>query len=525
MIDPLQFDGPKLGEASLQTSRDGIPIPIGWGLFAVSGNIIAMTPFVDFEVKSGSKKTGQTNTPRRSRTFAIGIARGPDGPITGIRRVWENNKLVYDGRASPTLPAADSRAFLAGVTIHLGADDQLPDPELEAHFGVGTTPAYRGLPYIVFNNKDLTDFASSIPIYKFEISPSEAQIAYVLTRTAALMQYIKIDYNSGTATILGTLALTGGIGESGFASDGQYVLTANVTNNDLYSYRWDGSAFVQTTSTVDVDVAGLDGLFGGDGFWICAGSAGSGVSTGVWNSGFIDTANTSLYPLDLSAKGVMDFRSSTGGIPDHGGYGDMYVASAASAADNLASFTLDNGGGSPPTILDTTLVGTSHVDMTGHDRHTGDICLIVNGAAGTEFIRRWELNQPGHTIGFRGDIVIGVQIIAATFYRSHLVMMKTEGAEFWLRSYSMDGVIPTLVDSIDLSSFFTAVNTPYIHTDPFSDYMILGNVNTSTGAVAVEMRANGRFNTTVVDLQTSATVWTQVTNGVHFLNAPLTVTP
>ena len=169
LIDPLQIDGPKLGDAAVQTSRDGIPIPVGWGIFHVAGNLIAMTPFVVTTVKSGSKKTGETHTERRSRTFAIGIGRGRVGPIGGIQRVWENNKLVYDARPTATLPAADSAEFLEGVTIYTGTETQLSDPELESNFGVGTTPAYRGLPYIVFNNKDLTDFASSIPLYRFEI--------------------------------------------------------------------------------------------------------------------------------------------------------------------------------------------------------------------------------------------------------------------------------------------------------------------------------------------------------------------
>ena len=169
LIDPPQFDGPKLGDAPIQTSRDGIPIPIGWGIFHVHGNLMAMNPFVDIPVKSGGKKTGTVAEERRTRTFAIGIGRGRTGPIDGILRVWENNKLVYDARPAATLPAADSAAFLTEVTIYLGDEAQLPDPELESNFGVGTTPSYRGLPYIVFNNKDITDFGSSIPSYRFEV--------------------------------------------------------------------------------------------------------------------------------------------------------------------------------------------------------------------------------------------------------------------------------------------------------------------------------------------------------------------
>jgi len=170
IVDPPHIDGPKLGDASLQTSRDGVPIPIGWGITHVVGNIIQINPMVETTKKVSSGKGGTTTTETtRTRTFAIGIARSIDGPIGGLIRVWENNKLVYDGRTGTTFSALDNAAFLNSVTIYLGTEDQLPDPELETDSGVGNTPAYRALAYIVFNNKDITLFGSSIPSYRFEI--------------------------------------------------------------------------------------------------------------------------------------------------------------------------------------------------------------------------------------------------------------------------------------------------------------------------------------------------------------------
>ena len=168
-IDPLEFQGPKLGDAAVQTSRDGIPIPIGWGITHVVGNIVQINPIVTSKIKTGDKKSGKVVTERHSRTFAIGIGRSIDGPIGGLVRVWENNKLVYDVRGGTTFPSADNTAFEAATTLYLGTETQLPDSELESHTGVGNTPAYRALAYIVFNNKDITNFGSSIPSYRFEI--------------------------------------------------------------------------------------------------------------------------------------------------------------------------------------------------------------------------------------------------------------------------------------------------------------------------------------------------------------------
>lgn len=166
IIDPPHVDGPKLGDMSFQTSRDGIPIPHVWGVYMVRGNILQSNPHVDTVNKVSAGKGGPTTTEtRRTKTFALGLCR----PIGGILRVWENEKLIFDGREETTLPAADNAAFLDNVNIYLGGEDQLPDPELETDTGVGTTPAYRGLSYITFVNKDVTDFVGALPQYKVEV--------------------------------------------------------------------------------------------------------------------------------------------------------------------------------------------------------------------------------------------------------------------------------------------------------------------------------------------------------------------
>ena len=174
IIDPPHIDGPKLGDAAVQTSRDGIPIPIGWGITHVVGNIIQINPIIETTKKVRSGKGGGPTTTEttRTRTFAIGIARSFNGPITGLLRVWENNKLVYDVREGSTFPSADNTAFEGATTLYLGSESQLPDPELEAETGVGNTPAYRALAYCVWNNKELQSFGSSIPSYRFEITAS-----------------------------------------------------------------------------------------------------------------------------------------------------------------------------------------------------------------------------------------------------------------------------------------------------------------------------------------------------------------
>ena len=57
VIDPGHIPGPRLGDAGVQTSRDGVPIPIGWGIFSVIGNVIQQNPITreQSDVDSGKK--------------------------------------------------------------------------------------------------------------------------------------------------------------------------------------------------------------------------------------------------------------------------------------------------------------------------------------------------------------------------------------------------------------------------------------------------------------------------------------
>lgn len=217
-IKPNQVQGPKLADTPIQTSREGIPIPIGWGIIHTRGNIIQINPLQEVETTESQGKGGGTEVTSTEyyRTFAIGICRGIDGPISGIRRIWENDKLVYDARAHAlfeypvpgsggtlreildnialavrlgiapptwfnawmwqnvdpstlTITPKEAALFAAQLMVYYGTEDQLPDPELEAHWGADWTPAFKGLAYAVWNNYNLTKFGAAIPNYRFEV--------------------------------------------------------------------------------------------------------------------------------------------------------------------------------------------------------------------------------------------------------------------------------------------------------------------------------------------------------------------
>ena len=169
IVDPVQVRGPSIGDVGAQTSAEGAPRAIVYGTAPVTGNVIACGELVRRWVnqRGGGKGAPKVKTEHVYRTFAIRIC---EGPIAGVLRVWEDDKLVYDVRPESPI-VAESQAWIANKTIYLGDEEQLPDPVLQAQVsGASDTPAYRGTAYIVVDSEDLTDRRGSIPQYRFEVA-------------------------------------------------------------------------------------------------------------------------------------------------------------------------------------------------------------------------------------------------------------------------------------------------------------------------------------------------------------------
>lgn len=163
-----EIPGPTIGEIARQTAKEGDPRLIVWGIVRPVGpNLIAVQePPAIHKVKQGGKGGSAPRAEVPFRTYALGVC---EGPITGYRRIWRNNKLVYDGRPGSTWGARNSPVFLRGATLYYGDYSQLPDPDLEAVFGVGEVPAHRGTAYIVLKNEDLQDTGGAVPQWLFEV--------------------------------------------------------------------------------------------------------------------------------------------------------------------------------------------------------------------------------------------------------------------------------------------------------------------------------------------------------------------
>ncbi len=152
-------DGPRLTDLAVQSSAYGQALPRLYGRMRVAGNVIWSSGIRESVQHSGGGKRGPaTNTYSYSASFAVAVSARP---ITAIGRIWADGKLLRDGGGVYHFPAI--------VRTHLGSEAQVADPLIVAAEGIGQTPAYRGLAYVVFDDLPLADFANRIPNLTFEV--------------------------------------------------------------------------------------------------------------------------------------------------------------------------------------------------------------------------------------------------------------------------------------------------------------------------------------------------------------------
>lgn len=164
-------EGSRLEDLKVYSSTYGKAIPQVYGTMRFAGNVIWSTDIQESKKsqRSGGKGGGATATSYTySCSFAVGLCKGP---ITAIRRIWADTKLIYDASAPATNPM---EKYPGVITRYLGSESQNPDPTIQAALGAANVPAYRGLAYLVFNNLQLADFGNRIPSIGVEVIVGDA---------------------------------------------------------------------------------------------------------------------------------------------------------------------------------------------------------------------------------------------------------------------------------------------------------------------------------------------------------------
>lgn len=153
-----KIEQPVVGDLRIQTAQYGVGIPYIVGKQRLAGNVIWASEKRQYKIETDAGKGGGPTVVSTGfkQDLAILLCKGP---ITGVTRVWANNKLIVDGRT-------EEKPLIG--TLYLGSADQLPDPTIEGAEGVGTVPAYRGLAYIVVTDFDLGT-SGALPNFSFEV--------------------------------------------------------------------------------------------------------------------------------------------------------------------------------------------------------------------------------------------------------------------------------------------------------------------------------------------------------------------
>ncbi len=165
---PRYSVGPRLKAMDGVASTEGAGIPRVYGRARIGGQMIWATRFLEktnVAIQAGAPSGGKgggggggNSAPQTSVTysyyasFAIGLC---EGPLAFVRRMWADGAELD----LTTLP----------LRIHLGTEEQEPDPLIVAKEGAENAPAYRGLAYIVFENLPLAAFGNRIPQFTFEV--------------------------------------------------------------------------------------------------------------------------------------------------------------------------------------------------------------------------------------------------------------------------------------------------------------------------------------------------------------------
>ena len=81
--------------------------------------------------------------------------------MTRVDRVWADSKLLDLSQGT--------------YRVYNGSETQLPDVLMESYQGVGATPAYRGMAYVVIENFPLASYGNRIPNFTFEVTRRVSQ--------------------------------------------------------------------------------------------------------------------------------------------------------------------------------------------------------------------------------------------------------------------------------------------------------------------------------------------------------------
>ncbi len=158
-----------------------------YGQTRLAGQVIWASNFLESLTTTGSGKgvVGGAATTQYSYSVSLAIALCA-GEITHVGRIWADGTEIA---------ATD-----LNLRLYTGAEDQLPDPAIEAVEGSGNAPAYRGVAYVVLEDLQLGQFGNRVPQFTFEVLRPGAGAGEDLSRAVQGVSIIPGTGEYGLAT-------------------------------------------------------------------------------------------------------------------------------------------------------------------------------------------------------------------------------------------------------------------------------------------------------------------------------------
>ncbi len=195
----------KVERFRLTSAGEGDPVAQVFGRMRVSGHVIWATQFAESVTTTGGGKGAPSGPKTNEYSYSVSLAIGLcEGVITGVGRVWADGVQI----------SADD----LNMRVYTGAEDQLPDPKMEAAEGAGQVPAYRGTAYLVMEDLSLAQFGNRVPQFEFEVMrpaqpegiDAEEDIAHAVQAVAMMPgsgEYtlatspVRFDYGAGQSSL------------------------------------------------------------------------------------------------------------------------------------------------------------------------------------------------------------------------------------------------------------------------------------------------------------------------------------
>lgn len=273
LFSPAQDqEGPRLDSLKVQNASYGTAIPRVFGSMRVSGNMIWSTDLEEIKKTESAKGGPEVTTYTYYANFAVAVC---EGPITNIKRIWADTKVIYEDGAQDV---ADS------IRIYTGDEEQLPDSLIQSFEGIDNTPGYRGVAYVVFERMALQDFGNRIPNLTFEVvaAGSVAAVSQLDEFNTSVSpthhKYIAASSNRGPFFVNGDAFIVGNY-ESNI---NQLTFERYTTTNDILAKT------LETRSLADTGIA----QSGGIGYTLSPDGAYIAITTNYFNVGKVYAVNT-----------------------------------------------------------------------------------------------------------------------------------------------------------------------------------------------------------------------------------------